>query len=262
MRRRTALVAALLAAAAPIVGAQVPVPPDAPAPVPAPETAPSLPDPVPPPPASAPSRLESEPEGWIDVMPGPDLAGWTRQAWPVTSPMGPPQWSIDPAAGTLVCDGTGGHDWLRLDRELGDAVLHVEWRFVLPPAGPAPAEGTLLPTEEPASNSGVLVRTAADQSVWHQAQVGGVRSGYLFGRTPVGGTLKRVNLAGHLTDHRVRPPGEWNTYELTARGSTISLWVNGAVTSEMTVDVPRGHFGLEGEGHRVEFRRLKLKPLE
>jgi hypothetical protein len=260
VRGLLSVAAALLAAAAPVVAAQVP--PDAPAPVPPGEAVASAPDTAAPPPASAPSRLESEPAGWTDVMPGPDLAGWTRQAWPVTSPMGPPQWSIDATAGTLVCDGTGGHDWLRLDRELGDAVFHVEWRFVPPPAGPAPAEGAPGPAEEPAYNAGVLVRTAADQSIWHQAQVGGVRSGYLFGRTLVGGTVRRVNLAGHVTDHRVRPPGEWNTYEVTARGSTISLWVNGAVTSEMTVDVPRGHFGLEGEGHRVEFRNLRLKLLE
>lgn len=60
---------------------------------------------------------------------------------------------------------------------------------------------------------------------------------------------------------RVRPAGEWNTYELVARGQTISLWVNGAVTSEITVAVPRGHFGLEAEGWRIEFRDLKVKPL-
>lgn len=201
---------------------------------------------------AGPSRLESEPEGWVDVTPGTDLAGWTRQAWPVTSKMGPQQWSAD--GGTLVCDGTGGHDWLRLDRELGDAVFHVEWRFL------PPSDVPVTPADVP-YNSGVLVRTAADQSVWHQAQVGGVTSGFLFGRTPVGGTVQRVNLAGHLTSFRVRAPGEWNTYEVTATGRTISLWVNGAVTSEMTVDVLRGHFGLEGEGHRIAFRNLKLKVL-
>jgi hypothetical protein len=47
-----------------------------------------------------------------------------------------------------------------------------------------------------------------------------------------------------------------------ARGRTLSLWVNGAVTSEIAVDVPRGHFGLEAEGWRIEFRNLKTKPLD
>jgi hypothetical protein len=223
-------------------------PPQAPAPPAAAETAPTPPD-VP----AGPSRLESEPDGWIDVMPGPDLAGWTRQPWPITTKMGPQQWSVD--AGTLVCDGTGGHDWLRFDREVGDGVFHVEWRFVLPAPGTAPASDAPY-------NSGVLVRTAADQSVWHQAQVGDEKTGFLFARTPVNGAVQRVNLAAHRTGIRVRPLGEWNTYEVAAKGRTISLWVNGAVTSEMTVDVLRGHFGLEGEGFRIEFRNLKLKVLD
>jgi hypothetical protein len=180
-------------------------------------------------------------------MPGRDLSGWTRQPWPISTKAGPQQWRVDEAAGTLVCDGTGGHDWLRLDREVGDGIFHVEWRFV-----PVAAEDAKY-------NAGVLVRTAPDQSVWHQAQVGDERSGFLFGRTPVDGTVQRVNLSAHLATFRVRAPGEWNVYEVTAKGPKISLWVNGAVTSEMTVSVLRGHFGLEGEGYRIEFRNLKLK---
>jgi hypothetical protein len=194
----------------------------------------------------APSLLDSEPAGWIDVQPGRDLAGWMRGAWPATAPLGPQQWSVDPATGHLVCDGKGGHEWLRYDREMGDGVFHVEWRF-------APVEG------EAKYNSGVLARTATDLSAWHQAQVG-LKGGFLFGVTPVGGAVKRVTQEPAAS--RVRPAGEWNTYEVVARGRTLSLWVNGAFTSEIGVDVPRGHFGLEAEGFRIEFRHLKLKPLD
>ena len=200
-------------------------------------------------PPSTPSLLETSPEGWTSVQPGPDLAGWVRQPWPATDKLGPQQWSVDPETTYLVCGGTGGHDWLRLDRDLADAVFHVEWRFT-PVAG---ASGY---------NSGVFARTAADESVWHQAQVGGVRAGYLFGLTPVLGQPQRQSLADRLRSFRVRAPGEWNTYELTARGQAISLWANGAVTSEMTVEVRHGYFGLEGEGFRIEFRNLKLRVLE
>jgi hypothetical protein len=193
-----------------------------------------------------PSLLESEPAGWTSVQPGPDLAGWTRLPWPATASLGPQQWSVDAASGHLVCDGKGGHDWLRHDRELGDAAFHVEWRFT-------PVEGA------DRYNSGVLARTAADLSAWHQAQVG-LKGGFLFGATPVSGVVKRVTQEPAAA--RIRPPGEWNTYELVARGSTLSLWVNGAFTSEVTVEVPRGHFGLEAEGWRIEFRNLKVKRLD
>jgi hypothetical protein len=194
----------------------------------------------------APALLESEPSGWTSVQPGPGFAGWTRLPWPATAALGPPQWSVDPATGHLVCDGKGSHEWLRLDRDLGDAAFHVEWRF-------APVDGA------DRYNSGVLARTAADLSVWHQAQVG-LAGGFLFGATRVEGVLKRVTQGPAAL--RVRPAGEWNTYEVVARGRVLSLWVNGAVTSEIAIDAPRGHFGLEAEGWRIEFRNLKTKLLD
>jgi hypothetical protein len=164
--------------------------------------------------------------------------------------LGSPQWRVDPASGYLVCDGTGGHDWLRYDKQLGDVAFHVEWRFT-------PVDGA------DKYNSGVLVRTAADLSVWHQAQTGGASGGHLFGNTLVDGKVQRVNLASEAARRRVRPAGEWNVYELVARGPSIRLWVNGAVTSEITnAQVRRGHVGLEGEGWRIEFRRLEIKPLD
>jgi hypothetical protein len=191
------------------------------------------------------SLLERDPAGWTSVQPGPDLAGWTRQPWPATAALGPQQWSVDAATGYLVCDGKGGHEWLRLEGERGDAAFHVEWRFT-------PVEGA------DKYNSGVLARTAADLSAWHQAQVG-LKGGFLFGVTPVDGVAKRITQ--EPAGARIRPAGEWNTYELVARGRTLSLWVNGAVTSEVAIDVPRGHLGLEAEGWRIEFRNLKVRPL-
>ena len=229
---------ALAGAAASALPAQAP-----PAPAPAPMERVALP------PVAlreATSLLESSPAGWTSVQPAPDLAGWTRGAWPVTLPLGPQQWSVDPVTGHLVCHGRGGHEWLRLDREMGDAVFHVEWRFT-------PVEGA------DKYNSGVLARTALDLSVWHQAQVG-LEGGFLFGPTPVDGVVKRITQEPAAP--RVRAAGEWNVYELAARGLSLSLWVNGAFTSEIPIGAARGHFGLEAEGWRIEFRNLKVKPLE
>ncbi len=239
------LAVALLAtavAAALALQAPAPAPPPAQAPA-APMERVSLP---PIPLREAASLLESEPAGWTSVQPGPDLAGWTRLPWPATAALGPQQWSVDPASGHLVCDGMGGHEWLRLDGEQGDVAFHVEWRFT-------PVEGA------DKYNSGVFARTATDLSVWHQAQVG-LEGGFLFGATLVDGVVKRV--AQEPAAARVRPAGEWNTYELVARGKSLSLWVNGAFTSEMAIDAPRGHFGLEAEGWRIEFRNLKVKRLD
>ena len=161
----------------------------------------------------------------------------------------PSPWKLDAAGEILSCEGDRvGHEWLRWGQELGDFLAHVEWRFIK-------VDG------EARYNSGVFARTSADGSIWHQAQavIGG---GYLFGATPVNGTVQRVNLREKMTENRIKPAGEWNTYEFRVAGKQIALWVNGAVTSEFAeCEVPRGYFGVEAEGFRVEFRNIQLKPL-
>ncbi len=195
------------------------------------------------------SAYERNPAGWRDLMPDEKLTHWTRLPIPASGTLGRAQWHLDPHSRRLVCDGDGGHDWLRYDREFGDFIYHVEFRFT-------PMEG------KSGYNSGVFVRNGADGTVWHQAQVGSASGGYLFGNSPVNGQLKRFNLSSQVTDQRVKPAGEWNTYEVTCRGKTISVWVNGAVMCEWSeCEVPRGYVGLEGEGWPIEFRSVRLKEL-
>src|SRR5262249_52378616 len=79
-----------------------------------------------------PSALERDPSGWTDLLAaaGRKLEGWVRGPIPPTGKLNPrSQWSLDPTTGHLVCEGNGGHEWLRWDRELGDGIFHVEWRF-------------------------------------------------------------------------------------------------------------------------------------
>ncbi len=198
-----------------------------------------------------PSELDREPSGWTDLLAeaGPELKGWTRLPVNPTGKLDPmSQWTLE--AGVLTCKGDGGHDWVRWDRELGDFVAHVEWKF------------TPVSSGKMAYNSGIYVRNSADAKIWHQAQVGGGPNGYLFAETLVGGKPKRVDLSKQQIDKRVLPAGEWNTFELTCRGKDVVLWINGAVVNEWRdCEVPRGYFGLEAEGYRIEFRNVKVKPL-
>jgi hypothetical protein len=98
--------------------------------------------------------------------------------------------------------------------------------------------------------------------MWHQAQCGDASGGYLFGETLVNYALKPFNLKKDVHDQRVKPAGEWNTYELNCKGRIVTLWVNGTVTCEMKpCPVPRGYIGVEAEGWRIEFRNIKVKLL-
>jgi len=194
------------------------------------------------------SALETDPQGWIDILPPQDLKGWFRVPVPPNSRLGRDQWHVD--GKILVCDGDGGHDMLLFDKEVGDAIFHLEFCYTKI-AGKA------------GYNSGAYVRNSRDGSFWHQAQFGDAKDGYLFGQTAVNGYGKKnFNLSRQVTDMRVKPAGEWNLLEITARGSVLTLWINGAVTCQFNeCNVERGYLGLEGEGYRIEFRNLKLKEL-
>jgi len=197
-----------------------------------------------------PSALESDSSGWVDLMPSADLKGWSRVPVPPGAPLGRPQWHLDDSGKVLVCDGDGGHDMLLCDREFGDAVFHLEFRYTK-------IEG------KTGYNSGAYVRNSKDGALWHQAQFGDGKDGFLFGETPgADGKKKFFITQKDVTDGRVKPAGEWNTLEVTARGKTLTLWVNGAITCQFgDCGNARGLVGLEGEGYRIEFRNLKLKEL-
>ena len=201
------------------------------------------------------SALTADPKGWIDLLADKTLKDWGRvplgagrelAAGDVNTPS---PWTLD-ASGVLACDGDkAGHEMFRYGAELRDHVLHVEWRFTK-------REG------EPNYNSGIYVRTSADGKVWHQAQTG-PSGGFLFANTMVNGVQQRVNTRDAMAENRVKPAGEWNTYEVKAVGSTLTLWVNGAVTSTLEkLEIPRGHVGFEAEGYRIEFRNVKIKKLD
>jgi len=195
--------------------------------------------------ASTKSALEADSTGWQDIMPAPDLKDWFRVPIPATAKLKRAQWHVQD--GMLVCDGDGGHDMLLLDRELHDCIFHVE--FLLPKI-----EG------KKGYNSGVFIRTSRDGAIWHQAQVGSLSGGYWFGVTPAGSGTKKFNVG--LKPCRVKEAGEWNTFELTASGSKLTLWVNGFVAAVFPdCGLDKGYIGLEGEGFLIKFRNLKLQEL-
>jgi hypothetical protein len=196
------------------------------------------------------SALETDAQGWVDLMPAANLEGWYRVPVPPKGALGREQWHVDKEKKVLVCDGDGGHDMLLHEKEIADAIFHFEFCYTR-------VEG------KTGYNSGAYVRNSKDGSIWHQAQFGDAKDGHLFGVTPTAdGKTKFFNLAKQVKDQRVKPAGEWNTMEVTARGRTLILWVNGAVTCQFDdCGLEKGRIGLEGEGYRIEFRNLKLKPL-
>ena len=194
---------------------------------------------------------EAAPAEVIDLLPPDDFKGWTRIPIPPVDGLKPKmQWRVDSAQHALVCTGDGGHEWLRSDREYGDFILQADWRFT--PRG----------SDEKRYNSGIGVRLSKYGEIWYQAQTG-LSGAYLFGNNLVDGILKSFNLSKQMRENRVKPAGEWNHYEVTARGDKLTLAVNGAVVSELNgCGLRRGSVAFEAEGYEITFKNLKLQVLE
>jgi hypothetical protein len=174
---------------------------------------------------------------------------WTRVAIPPDHPVSNiAQWHIDYAKKQILCDGNGGHEWLRFNRELANFTFHVKWRF------------TPVTTPNPKYNSGVFFRNNLDGSIWHQAQTT-QQGGYIFGVTPVDGKPTHFNLQKDMKENRVKAPGEWNVYDIRCVGATCTLAVNGEIVNTAQVGLDKGYIGLESEGYPIEFDDLKVREL-
>ncbi len=198
--------------------------------------------------AVTPSALETDPAGWVDLLPDAGLHGWKRVPYAGKQLVDAPGlWSRDAGSDVLRCakHAMAGEQFL-CEREFGDGVFHVEWRFQKIEGGKG-------------YNSGVFVRNNTDGTVWCQAQVGDRNVGYLFGATTTNGKIERFKIDSPVPQ-RGKEAGEWNTYEVTCKGKEITLWINGAVTATWTgCEMPRGLVGLEAEGYDIEFRHVKFK---
>jgi Domain of Unknown Function (DUF1080) len=174
---------------------------------------------------------------------------WTRVAVPPDHPVSNvPQWHIDYAKRQIVCDGNGGHEWLRFNKELTNFTFHVKWRF------------TPVTTPNPKYNSGVFFRNNLDGSIWHQAQTS-LGGGYIFGLTPVDGKPTHFDLQKEMKENRVKPAGQWNVFDIRCVGATCTLAVNGEIVNTTQVGLAKGYVGLESEGYQIEFKDLKLQEL-
>ena len=200
------------------------------------------------------SAIETDPKGWLDLFPGKNLKGWKRVPLaPETTLTERNPWSIDAKNKVLRCEGKDIKEMFVYDKPFKDGIFHVEWRF------------RKMENPKEAYNSGVYVRSP-NGTHWVQCQVAHLEKppflGDLFADVPAKGKPERVIVNGK-GDKRAKPPGEWNTYEITCKGKTISVWINGAVTTTWN-DCPflEGHVGMQAEHYYIEFRNMKFKELK
>jgi choline dehydrogenase-like flavoprotein len=177
-------------------------------------------------------------------------------------------WQMAGAGGFIelggnIIESSGGIGLLWFtEEEFDNFVLRVEWR-----------------ASDVTDNSGIFIRFPALGSAdpandWRLA----VDNGYEIqiddrGINPDAGTsndplhqtgaIYGIAAASHLAS---KPVGQWNTFEIEARGQEIRVTLNGDLVSQLTgagSRPTRGHIGLQNHhpGSRVQFRNLQIEQL-
>jgi hypothetical protein len=173
--------------------------------------------------------------GWITLFNGQSLEDW--------SPIGTANWKLED--GVLVADN--GNGFMVSKTSYGDFQLRVEFWI------------------EDKTNSGVFIRCTDPNSVSgktsYEVNIWDTRP------DPKYGTGAIVDVAA--VDPMPKAGGRWNVYEITAKGDTFTVILNGQKTVDGAksdkfasgrIALQHGK-GVTDESGVVKFRKVEIKPL-
>jgi hypothetical protein len=186
---------------------------------------------------------------------GKNLKGWTIY---VNDP------KVNPEKYFYVKDGiieTVGVPvgYLRTKKEYSNYRLHVEWRY----------------PEKPI-NSGILLHINGPDKIWvthYQAQLKHENAGDFI----VHGVGEKATLEGivyvstetvkpvvpKLHPSNEKPAGGWNSFDITCKGNTVEIKVNGLLQNTATnCSLTKGGIGLQAEGSKIQFRNLWIEKIK
>ena len=231
--------------------------------------------------AAAPGADGEPPAGFVALFNGRDLAGWKVPAgdnghWKVLN-------------GVIDYDAESeaqGDKNLWTEREYTDFVLQVEWRiketpyvnpnvpYILPDGSHArDIHGKPIKLAMPDSDSGILIRGSGR----HQLNIfcWPIGSGEMYGIRMDQKNPPELRAAATPRTQADNPVGEWNRFEITVRGNTVTVVLNGktVIAGIQLPDLPaRGRIGLQHHGSKrdgkwssppalVQFRNVFIKEL-
>ena len=195
----------------------------------------------------------------LDLLNGHDLAAWELVTLPTAVADLAAACHYNPD-GSLAVVGKPV-SYLATKASYENYRLHVEWRW------PAAAAKN--------SNSGILLHIASgptNHSAWpvcFQMQLKLGRAGDLLPMATATFAEKlstapdaKTPQLDRLAADSEKPLGEWNACDLTVRGDTLEVTVNGVRQNRVTKLAPAaGRIGLQLEGTPYELRNVRLSPL-
>ena len=183
----------------------------------------------------------AQPSGWTALFNGRDVTGWTR--------LGDANWRVED--GALVADR--GNGFLVTQESYADFALRVEFW-----ADTATNSGIFIRATDPANPTST---NGYEVNIWDERP------------EPKYGTGAIVDVAA--VDPMPKAGGKWNVFEITAKGDSFTVVLNGQKTADGVRDAkhPTGRIALQhGAGLKddkgvvndrgvVRFRKVEIRPL-
>jgi hypothetical protein len=189
-------------------------------------------------------------DGFTSEFNGKDFTGWTGAVE-----------NYEVIAGAIVCKPKKGGN-LFTKAEYGDHVIRLEYK--LPKGGNNGLAIRYPGTGQPSTQAMTEIQILDDDDAKYAKLDPRQYNGSAYGMVPA--------QRGYL-----RPVGEWNFMEVTAKGSTLRVELNGtrildgdlATVTEFKDKTPhpgkdrtKGHFGFAGHNDPVAFRNIQIKSIE
>lgn len=224
---------------------------------------------------------ENPPAGFAPLYNGRDLSGWKvpegdNGHWKV----------IDGVIDYDAASEAKGDKSLWTEREFGDFTLHVDWRiketpyvnpgvpYILPDGSHArDVRGKTLSMALPDSDSGIMIRGSVryQLNIWCWP----IGSGEMYGIRTDPKSSPELRAAVTPRTQADKPVGEWNHFEITVRGKTLTAVLNGktVIAGASIPDLPaRGRLGFQHHGGKrdgqwnsppslVQFRNVFIREL-
>jgi hypothetical protein len=195
-------------------------------------------------------------EGWIKLFNGKDFSGWKKFLDPKQKASPERIWKVE--GDTIFCEGSV-YGYLITAKEYENYVLKVQWRW-----------GEKVTSSR---NSGVFVHVTGPDKIWPkavEAQLMADHAGDFWlvdtFKLKVDPARRDPKVARHyyrMKDHVEKKVGEWNQYEITCKGATIKLVINGQLVNEGSeAEISKGKILLQSEGAEIYFRNVELKHLK
>lgn len=207
------------------------------------------------------SGLQAAGDRFVPLFAGDSLDGWKVSDW---SDLRTPQkvqgtpWKIEDG----VLYGLNKRTWIISPKEYGDFVLKLETKIT---RGSNGGIGLRFPPEGDPAYKGMEIQVVDDEVYYRGSSQPQQRTGSIYDEIA---PSKDV----------VRPPDQWNSWEITARGSRVTIVINGEkiIDADLSRETEarqkkgsalaerplKGHIGFQNLNGSITLRNIEIKTLD